>query len=83
MKISDLLIETDPMTAPGMLTPGAAPMPATSIPANTQQFDPKVQTTMLAQAEKNKQQQRKMIQDRINSLTKEITTLKQQLTQIK
>ncbi len=85
MKITDLLNEDpDPMATPGMLTPGVtASTPVASSPTNVQQFDPKVQSALIAQQEKNKQQQRKMIQDRIAALTKELTTLKQQLSQIK
>jgi hypothetical protein len=58
-------------TAAGM----AAAMPATS-------NDPKIQSAMMAQQQKQRLEQRKAIQDQITAVTKQLTDLRRQLTQV-
>lgn len=51
-------------------------------PAVSQQFDPKIQTALVAQQQQNKIKQRKSIQDQITALTKQISDLRKQLSDI-
>lgn len=51
-------------------------------PAVSQQFDPKIQTALVAQQQQNKIKQRRSIQDQITALTKQISDLRKQLSDI-
>jgi hypothetical protein len=53
------------------------------VPAVNQQFDPKIQTALVAQQQQNKMQQRKALQDQITALTKQLADLRQQLTNLR
>ena len=66
-------------------TPMAPPsLPNTQqSPAVNQQFNPKVQTALVAQQQQDKIHQRKMIQDQITALTKQISDLRKQLTDLR
>ena len=83
MKLGDLINESELMElGPVSATPGVQTQPGMAQPAVSQQFDPKLQTAMAAKAQQDKIKQRKMIQDQIAALTKQLADLRKQLTDI-
>lgn len=90
MKLNDMLNERqldELAPALGALAQGAATAVGSAVtnkvmaPATSN--DPRVQTMMVAQQAKQKQEQRKGIQDEIAALTKQISELRRQLSTIR
>jgi hypothetical protein len=82
MKLSDLLTEQDLCElGPTPMAPPSLPN-AQQSPAVNQQFNPKVQTALVAQQQQDKIKQRRAIQDQITALTKQISDLRKQLTDL-
>lgn len=82
MKLDDLLQEQDLQElGPLSATPGVQTQPGAT-PAVSQQFDPKLQTAMVAQAQQDKIKQRKALQDQIAAVTKQLADLRKQLADI-
>jgi hypothetical protein len=90
MKITDLLSEQVPMAgtpgpapAPGATAQGAALNPQSQMVAQDPGAQQKQQQLLIAQHQKQVQDQKKEIQDQIADLTKQITDLRKQMSELK